>query len=133
MAGFIGLGERLVEWYHVSGLLHDLGKVAVPEAVLCKPGQLTEDEIAIVRRHPEIGYRILKDIAPIREALPGVLYHHERVDGSGYHRGAGAAAGGPGQEADQADGCCRLGQGGRGRGVPRWGSVCTAPVLDRTS
>jgi HD-GYP domain-containing protein (c-di-GMP phosphodiesterase class II) len=84
MASFMGLGERLVEWYHVSGLLHDLGKVAVPEAVLCKPGQLTEDEIAIVRRHPEIGYRILKDIAPIREALPGVLYHHERWDGTGY-------------------------------------------------
>jgi len=55
--------------------------------VLTKPGKLTEEEFAWIRRHPEIGHRILKDIPQLADILPGVLYHHERFDGQGYPEG----------------------------------------------
>ena len=85
-----GLGEAQAERLHMCGLLHDVGKIGVPEAVLCKPGRLTDDEFAMIRLHPEIGYRILRDIPLLGDILPGVLHHHERWDGNGYpHRIAG--------------------------------------------
>jgi HD-GYP domain-containing protein (c-di-GMP phosphodiesterase class II) len=71
----------------ITGLVHDVGKIGVPEAVLCKPGKLTEEEFDSMRKHPEIGYRILKDIPQLKDVLPGVLYHHERWDGAGYPHG----------------------------------------------
>ncbi len=67
--------------------MHDIGKIGVPEAVLTKPGKLTEAEFDWIRKHPEIGYRILRDIPRVRDILPGVLYHHERFDGQGYPEG----------------------------------------------
>ena len=91
-AAAIGLDETVVEQYRVAGLLHDVGKIGVPEAVLCKAGKLDEAEFAQVKRHPEIGYHILKDIPLLGPMLPGVLHHHERWDGSGYpHRLGGEA------------------------------------------
>jgi HD-GYP domain-containing protein (c-di-GMP phosphodiesterase class II) len=59
----------------------------VPEAVLSKPGRLTDQEFALIKLHPEIGYRILKDIPMLEDLLPGVLHHHERFDGKGYPHG----------------------------------------------
>ena len=59
----------------------------MPEAVLVKPGKLDAQEFAWIRKHPEIGYRILKDIPQLDDILPGVLYHHERWDGKGYPQG----------------------------------------------
>jgi HD-GYP domain-containing protein (c-di-GMP phosphodiesterase class II) len=87
LAKAVGLDERTVSRMHVAGLVHDIGKIGVPEAVLTKPGKLTEEEFAWIRRHPEIGHRILKDIPRLRDILPGVLYHHERFDGQGYPEG----------------------------------------------
>ncbi|HEV2690515.1 MAG TPA: HD domain-containing phosphohydrolase [Bryobacteraceae bacterium] len=75
-----------VETYHIAGLVHDVGKIGVPEAVLTKAGRLTEEEFDQMKRHPDIGYGILKDIPSMGAALPGVLHHHERWDGNGYPR-----------------------------------------------
>lgn len=78
------LDDHLVERAYLSGLVHDVGKIGVPEAVLTKPDLLRPDEFALVKQHPDIGARILGDIRPMRELVPGVLYHHERWDGQGY-------------------------------------------------
>jgi HD-GYP domain-containing protein (c-di-GMP phosphodiesterase class II) len=87
LARAAGLSEEKVERIHICGLLHDVGKIGVPEAVLCKPGRLTDQEFALIKLHPEIGHRILKDIPKLQDILPGVLYHHERWDGQGYPHG----------------------------------------------
>ncbi len=84
MATALGLGPAVAERYHVAGLIHDVGKIGVPEAVLCKAGKLTEEEFALIRKHPQIGYDILRDIPGLNDIRPAVLYHHERFDGRGY-------------------------------------------------
>ena len=73
----------------LSGLLHDVGKIGVSDAILNKPGKLTDEEYAEVRRHPGHGAAILSNIksAKVAKLVPGVLYHHERWDGSGYPEG----------------------------------------------
>ena len=68
----------------LGGVVHDLGKVSVPDHILKKPGKLTEEEMAIVRRHPVIGYEILKPMRTFRAVLPIVRWHHERPNGTGY-------------------------------------------------
>jgi putative nucleotidyltransferase with HDIG domain len=73
-------------------LLHDVGKVAVPDAILFKPGPLTEQERALVRKHPEIGSEILRHIDFLDEAKAVVRHHHERWDGGGYPDGLAAEA-----------------------------------------
>ncbi len=84
------LDPAVAERVYLSGLLHDVGKIGVPEAVLTKPGALTAEEFEQIKMHPEIGARILRDIRPMQDLIPGVLYHHERWDGKGYpHRLAG--------------------------------------------
>ena len=83
---------------HIAGLVHDVGKIGVPEAVLLKPGKLNAEEFDLIRKHPEIGYRILKDIPQLNDILPGVLHHHERWDGGGlsaWPAGRGDSAGRP--------------------------------------
>lgn len=65
-------------------LLHDIGKIGVPDRVLNKPGKLTEEEFALIRNHPIYGAEIVKDISMIPHVKEGVLYHHERYDGKGY-------------------------------------------------
>jgi response regulator RpfG family c-di-GMP phosphodiesterase len=65
-------------------LLHDIGKIGIPDAILLKPGPLTPDEWAIMRSHPEIGRQILESIPFLRDAIPVVRHHHERWDGTGY-------------------------------------------------
>jgi HD-GYP domain-containing protein (c-di-GMP phosphodiesterase class II) len=78
------LSDDMVARSYLCGTVHDLGKIGVPEAVLCKPGRLTDEEFALIKAHPEIGHRILRDIPHLQEVLPGVLEHHEKWDGSGY-------------------------------------------------
>jgi cyclic di-GMP phosphodiesterase len=68
-------------------LLHDIGKIGIPDAILLKPGPLTGEEWAIMRTHPEIGKRLIEKIPFLRGALPIVYAHHEKWDGSGYPRG----------------------------------------------
>jgi HD-GYP domain-containing protein (c-di-GMP phosphodiesterase class II) len=70
-----------------AGLLHDVGKLGVPDAILEKHGPLTESESAVMKTHPEIGVAILKRGGHFKRELLGVLYHHERMDGSGYPHG----------------------------------------------
>lgn len=79
-----GLPPETAERYELAGTLHDIGKIGVPDRVLCKPGKLTDDEYGLIKRHPRIGYDILKPIPAVRDLLPGVLHHHERWDGFGY-------------------------------------------------
>lgn len=80
----IGLSENNLHSLYWASLLHDLGKIGVPDTVLTKPGRLTADEFAIIKMHPERGYAILKHVKRLREALPGIRHHHERLDGNGY-------------------------------------------------
>ena len=87
LARAIGMSDEQAERVRLSGILHDMGKIGVPEAVLSKPGRLTDEEFAKIKKHPEIGYNILKDIEPLQDVLPGVLHHHERWDGRGYPHG----------------------------------------------
>lgn len=81
------LPEATVDRFYMAGLLHDVGKIGVPERVLQKEGKLTDEEFALIKKHPEIGARILGDIKQIEDIIPGVLHHHERWDGRGYPYG----------------------------------------------
>lgn len=67
--------------------LHDIGKVAVPDQILNKHGPLDDEEWAIIRKHPTMGAKILREIRHLQPALPYILYHHERWDGKGYPEG----------------------------------------------
>jgi HD-GYP domain-containing protein (c-di-GMP phosphodiesterase class II) len=72
----------------VGGLLHDIGKLSVPLAILCKPGPLDDDEFAEIRRHPAAGRRLLEELGGFPEAVRRLVSdHHERLDGTGYPRG----------------------------------------------
>ena len=84
LARAVGCAPDEIEAVRIGGLLHDIGKIGVPEALLNKSGGLTDDEWAIVRAHPDIGARILAPLGALQEILPLVRYHHERWDGHGY-------------------------------------------------
>lgn len=83
----MGLAEEHLERLRIGALLHDIGKIGVPDAVLLKDGRLTEDEFAAIKKHPEIGVRILERIGAFQGYLAAVGLHHENHDGSGYPRG----------------------------------------------
>jgi putative nucleotidyltransferase with HDIG domain len=89
IAAEMGLGAEQQELAELSALLHDVGKIAVPDSILNKPGRLTVEEFAEMRKHPVHGARILANIkSPLVAAvLPGVQYHHEKWDGTGYPEG----------------------------------------------
>jgi len=80
----IGYSTEDAQRIRISGLVHDVGKIGVSEAVLCKPGRLTDEEFEMIKTHPRIGYEIMKEIPDLQDILPGVLHHHERWDGHGY-------------------------------------------------
>ena len=92
LARAVGMDDREAERVHICGLVHDVGKIGVPEAVLTKPGRLSDEEFRLIKLHPEIGHRILKDIPELEDILPGVLHHHERWDGRGYPHGVAGEA-----------------------------------------
>lgn len=83
----MGLPSLDCEHIYRAGLLHDIGKVGVPDAVLCKTGRLTDEEFEIIKKHPVDGYNILKHLKSFEFALPSVRWHHERMDGRGYPDG----------------------------------------------
>ena len=87
LAEELGLDERDTSIVRLSSLLHDIGKLAVPDEVLFKPGPLDEDEWALMRQHPVTALHILGQIRSIADATPAVLHHHEHFDGSGYPDG----------------------------------------------
>ena len=84
----LGLTAGRLRTLATGGLLHDIGKLSVPDAILKKPGPLTDEEYAVIRRHPERGYRLLGELGGFSEAVRRLVRgHHERVDGSGYPQG----------------------------------------------
>jgi len=85
----IGLSRRELEILDSAAALHDIGKIGVPDAVLCKPGALTPAEFELIKRHPEVGGRILEPIPGMDEVRRCVVAHHERWDGKGYPNGTG--------------------------------------------
>jgi len=86
MARELGLSEPRVGRVRLAGLLHDVGKVGVPDAILLKPGKLTDEERKVIIRHPELGAQILEHPS-LADVQAWVLAHHERPDGTGYPRG----------------------------------------------
>jgi len=83
----IGLSDDEIQELKTVGLLHDIGKIAIEENILNKSGKLIEVEIEEIKRHPEIGYRILSTVSDMSEIAEFVLAHHERWDGNGYPKG----------------------------------------------
>jgi putative nucleotidyltransferase with HDIG domain len=80
----LGLESEALKQIYIAGLLHDIGKVGIPDGVLNKPGRLTDDEFAMIKQHPVIGYDILKNLRQFEFVLPAVRHHHEQMDGRGY-------------------------------------------------
>ena len=88
LARQLGMTESAVKEAGLAGLLHDIGKMAVPGGILEKPGSLTDDEFRVIKLHPESGHRILTEGNGVpHAALDVVLHHHEKMDGSGYPHG----------------------------------------------
>ncbi|WP_408072129.1 HD domain-containing phosphohydrolase [Butyrivibrio sp. JL13D10] len=83
----LGKGENEQQNIYYMGLVHDIGKLIIPEKILRKPDSLTEDESEIVRQHPIIGYEILRNISEMPGLATGARWHHERYDGTGYPDG----------------------------------------------
>ena len=84
LAAELGVPEGQREVLSRGARLHDVGKISIPDAILEKPGKLTAEEFAIIQQHPETGAHILEPLATMRELIPLVRWHHERLDGTGY-------------------------------------------------
>ncbi|MBQ3791855.1 MAG: HD-GYP domain-containing protein [Clostridia bacterium] len=87
LARELGYDDETVEKYHNIALMHDIGKVGIPDSVLNKPGKLTDDEFALIKSHTSRGYEVLKNISLMPEIAIGAHAHHERPDGKGYPLG----------------------------------------------
>jgi diguanylate cyclase (GGDEF)-like protein/PAS domain S-box-containing protein len=87
LAQALGLSAEESSIVRLASLLHDVGKIAVPDEVLFKPGPLNEDEWAKIKQHPTAALHVLREIRAIHDATPAVLHHHEHFDGSGYPDG----------------------------------------------
>ncbi len=87
LAKSLGLDLQELEWIRLAAMMHDIGKIGIPESILCKPAKLTKEEFEVMKKHPVIGARILKPIKPLEKVSNLVLYHHEYWDGSGYPNG----------------------------------------------
>ena len=85
----LGLSPQRVEYIHYGALLHDIGKIGIRDYILLKPGPLTEEEYAIMQTHPTIGADILRKIKALRDVIPIIECHHERMDSRGYPRRIG--------------------------------------------
>ncbi|WP_029231804.1 HD domain-containing phosphohydrolase [Butyrivibrio sp. VCB2006] len=87
IAARLGYDEKRQEKIFMMGLLHDVGKIGIPDEVINKPGRLTAEEFACIKKHPGIGGKILGNIKEMPELAAGAKWHHERYDGSGYPQG----------------------------------------------
>ena len=83
----LGLGAEELQDLHWGSLLHDVGKIGIPDAILCKPARLTKDEYTFITVHPERSYEILRHIDQLKNALPGARHHQEMWNGTGYPHG----------------------------------------------
>jgi putative nucleotidyltransferase with HDIG domain len=84
MAQELGLSQARIHLVYQAGLIHDIGKLAIPEAILFKPGKLTPDEYEVIKEHVTVGADLLDDFHSLQSVAKFVRYHHERYDGSGY-------------------------------------------------
>ena len=91
LAAWLGWDEEQLRSLNVGAPLHDIGKVTISQALLRKRGPLKPHELAEIRTHPAAGAKLIGPVGPARDALPFVLYHHERWDGDGYPTGRGGA------------------------------------------
>lgn len=87
LAGRLGVPEEEIKALRRAGIVHDIGKVAVPDAILLKRGPLSPEEKELIRKHPVVGERICAPLKTFRVVLPIIRHHHERFDGSGYPDG----------------------------------------------
>ncbi|MEZ6134532.1 MAG: HD-GYP domain-containing protein [Pirellulaceae bacterium] len=87
LAQRLGLSLAACHEIYLAGMLHDIGKIGIPDSVLLKEGKLSNEEYRVIQQHPEIGYRIIERLGSLQFALPGILHHHERWDGKGYPHG----------------------------------------------
>lgn len=83
----LGLSPEHLQELEWAGLLHDIGKIGIPEAILNKPGKLTDEEYAIIKKHPQMSYEVLKPVASLAGVMRIVIEHHENFDGTGYPNG----------------------------------------------
>ncbi len=83
----LGLPGEAIHHIRIGGLLHDVGKIGVPDAILCKPGKLTDAEYDLMKQHPTIGAKIMGQVRTLHTELPAMAEHQERLDGTGYPRG----------------------------------------------
>jgi len=87
LAKTMNLPDDLLEEIEITGLLHDIGKIAIPERILLKPGELTPEEYEIVKSHPELGKKLVEGIEKLKRISNWLKSHHERYDGKGYPEG----------------------------------------------
>ncbi len=83
----MGMDEPDLDTLRMSALLHDIGKIAIDDAILKKPAALTDEEYEIMKSHPKAGYKIMSQIPAMKDFLPGMYMHHEMVNGKGYPQG----------------------------------------------
>jgi len=83
----LGLDDNTLRNLEVAALLHDIGKVGIPDAILRKPSKLNADEYALIKKHPDYGWAVLRMLPGFESAALDILHHHESVDGSGYPAG----------------------------------------------
>ncbi|MDF2572552.1 MAG: Cyclic di-GMP phosphodieSPTERase [Sporomusa sp.] len=91
-AEYVQLPIEDVTIAYVVGIVHDVGKVSVPDYILNKPGSLTEEEFAVIKQHPDVGADILEDVEGLKKVAEIVRHHHERYDGQGYGTGLAGEA-----------------------------------------
>lgn len=84
LAKHLNVPENQLEMIEISGLLHDIGKIAIPQSILCKPGKLDDNEFTIMKTHPVNSEKLIASIEKLHEVAPGIKHHHERWDGRGY-------------------------------------------------
>ncbi len=83
----LGLEDDALQNLEVAALLHDIGKVGIPDSILQKPGKLDPDEYALMKKHPEYGWAVLRPLPGFERAALDILHHHESYDGTGYPAG----------------------------------------------
>lgn len=87
IADKLGMASAEKRNLELAALLHDVGKIGISEYILGKPGRLTDQELFMVKKHPEIGEQILENVEFLKSTIPAILHHHERYDGKGYPGG----------------------------------------------
>lgn len=87
VAGELGLDQNSLSDLEVAALLHDIGKIGIPDAILHKPARLADDEYALMKKHPEYGWAVMRNVPGMERASLMILHHHESYDGQGYPAG----------------------------------------------